>query len=551
VSARLRQWLETLGLAQYADRFAADDIDLDVLPSLSEQDLAELGVSMGHRKRLLKPIAALTGTPASPTATPTPTPATPAATAAIAPPPSPGTTDARKVVTIVFADLIGSTSLHEQLDAESVSRLMERYYATMRTAVAEHGGTVVKLLGDSVMAAFGVPRVAEDDALRAVRAGVAMQDSFRDLARHELAAIADVGLRVGINTGEVVVAADNADVVGDPVNVAARLQAEAGDGDVVIGEATRRLVSSLVSLSPLGRLALKGRAESVKAYRVESLERPVGVAAAAFVGRDDELARLTTVYEAARGTPAARLAVLLGSPGLGKSRLIEEVGRRLGDAASVLTAHCDAAGGATFAPIAAALREHLHIEAGASEGAVQETIAAAMPEADAERGRIATGIAALLADSPGSPEETFFVIRRFRALEQGDWAGHAAPCAPDVIINDHRLAGFGVAHGRAFMIRAAEAMAARAPDARLRMGHVRACRRGRLTQRAWSGTGDGGAFESPFVLVAENGPDGRIVRLDSYDLQHVDRALARFAELRDRPTAADGGGDRRDRPKDA
>jgi len=415
MSAALRQWLETLGLAQYGDRFAADDIDLDVLPSLSEQDLAELGVSMGHRKRLLKAIAALTGTPASPAATPTPTPATPAASAAAAPPPSPGTTDARKVVTIVFADLIGSTSLHEQLDAESVSRLMERYYTTMRTAVAEHGGTVVKLLGDGVMAAFGVPRVAEDDALRAVRAGVAMQDAFRDFARRELAAVADVGLRVGINTGEVVVAADDTDVVGDPVNVAARLQAEAGDGDVVIGEATRRLVSSLVSLSPLGRFALKGRAESVKAYRVDSLERPVGVAAAAFVGRDDELARLTTVYEAARSAPAARLAVLLGSPGLGKSRLIEEVGRRLGDAASVVTAHCDAAGGATFAPIAAALREHLHIEAGASVGAVQETIAAAMPEGDAERGRIAAGIAALLADSPGSPEEIFFVIRRFLA----------------------------------------------------------------------------------------------------------------------------------------
>ena len=411
MSTALRQWLEALGLTQYADRFVADDIDLDVLPSLSEQDLAELGVSMGHRKRMLKAIAELSGGPAPPS----PAPAMAAAPASIPMPRTTGTADARKVVTIVFADLIGSTSLHERLDAESVTRLMDRYYATLRGAVEAHGGTVVKLLGDGVMAAFGVPRVAEDDAIRAVRAGVAMQDAFRDFARRELATIGDVGLRVGVNTGEVVVAADDTDVVGDPVNVAARLQAEAGDGDVLLGEATRRVVASLVTLAPLGRFALKGRSESIKAYRVESLERPVRVAAAAFVGRDDELARLAAVYDTACTAPAARLAVLLGSPGLGKSRLIAELARRLGDAATVVTAHCDAAGGATFAPIAAALREHFQIEAGTSTTDVQATIAAAIPEGDAERTRIAAGIAALLADSPSSPEETFFVIRRLLA----------------------------------------------------------------------------------------------------------------------------------------
>ena len=265
------------------------------------------------------------------------------------------------------------------------------------------------------MAAFGVPRVAEDDAIRAVRAGVAMQDAFRELARTEFAAVGDIGLRVGINTDEVVVAADNTDVVGDPVNVAARLQAEAHDGQVVIGESTRRLVAAQVTLVPLGSFALKGRAEAIKAYRIYSLDRPVGTMAAAFVGRDDELARLTAVYEAASATPAARLAVLLGSPGLGKSRLIEEVTRRLGDAASIVTAHCDAAGGATFAPVAAALREVFQIEAGASASVVQATIEAAIPMTDAERSRIAGGVAALLAGSAASPEETFFVVRRLLA----------------------------------------------------------------------------------------------------------------------------------------
>src|SRR5439155_8202866 len=147
-----------------------------------------------------------------------------------------------------------------------------------------------------------------------------------------------IGLRVGINTGEVVVSADNTDVVGDPVNVAARLQTEAHDGEVVIGESTRRLVAALVTLAPLGSFALKGRAEAMKAYRVESLDRPVAATTAAFVGRDSELGRITAVYAAAVTGPATRLAVLLGSPGLGKSRLIDEFTRRLGDRASVITA---------------------------------------------------------------------------------------------------------------------------------------------------------------------------------------------------------------------
>ena len=272
-------------------------------------------------------------------------------------PPTP--VSARKVVTILFADLAGSTALHERLDPESVNAFMENYYQAMRRAVEAHRGTVVKFLGDGVMAAFGVPRVAEDDALRAVRAAVAMQQAFDDLARHASAAVGEIGLRVALNTGEVVVNADNTDVVGDPVNVAARLQTEAHDGDVVLGESTHRLVATLVTLAPLGSVTLKGRAEKVKAYRVESLERPAGAATVAFVGRDEELGRITAVDDTAVTRPAARLAVLLGSPGLGKSRLTEEFVRRQGESVSVLTVHCDAAGGATFAPLAEALREWL------------------------------------------------------------------------------------------------------------------------------------------------------------------------------------------------
>src|SRR5262249_61904596 len=181
---------------------------------------------------------------------------------------------ARKVVPIVFAALIGSTALHERLDAEPARRVMDRYYRALQTAVETHGGTVVKLLGDGVMAAFGVPRVGEDDAIRAVRAAVAMQHAFRQLLAEEAEVAGNIGLRVAANTGEVVVSDDHADVVGDPVNVAARLQHDAHDGDVLIGEATRRLVGDLVPLAPFGATALKRRAHTLPPYPPPPPQRP-------------------------------------------------------------------------------------------------------------------------------------------------------------------------------------------------------------------------------------------------------------------------------------
>ncbi|HJQ83831.1 MAG TPA: AAA family ATPase, partial [Candidatus Binatia bacterium] len=319
----------------------------------------------------------------------------------------------RKVVTIVFADLIGSTSLHERLDPESVTRVMDRYYQTVRGPVEAHGGTVVQLLGDGVMCAFGVPRVAEDDALRAVQAAVAVQRAFRDFAEDERALVGDVGLRVAVNTGEVVVSDEHAAGIGDPLNVAARLQQEGGDGDVLVGESTQRLVADRVTLERFGTFALRGRAETVTAYRVVSLERPSGVPATAFVGRDDELRRLGSVYEAAVAERRARLAVVLGSPGLGKSRLLAELTRRLEREATVLTARCDAAGEATFAPLAEALRVALRLDARADRDSVRAAIEAVAP-AD-ESARIAAGIGALLAATPAAPEETFFVVRRLLA----------------------------------------------------------------------------------------------------------------------------------------
>ncbi len=321
------------------------------------------------------------------------------------------TAGARKVVTIVFADLVGSTALHERLDPESARLFMEGYYRAMRGAVETHGGAVTQLLGDGVKAVFGAPRVAEDDAIRAVRAAVEMQHAFRELAQQQRGRVGKTGLRVAVNTGEVV-ANDEAEIIGDPVNVAARLQEQGRDGDVVIGDATQRLVAALVTLAPLGSFALKGRSEAVKAYRVVSLDAPVGAKATAFVGRESEIARIREVYATAISKPAACLTVLLGSPGLGKSRLIEEFTRRLGDAATVVTAQCDAAGGASFAPLSKALRGFLHLDDGASADTLRAALEAALPGDAAERARIVAGITALLSGSPASPEETFFVVRR-------------------------------------------------------------------------------------------------------------------------------------------
>ena len=218
-------------------------------------------------------------------------------------------------------------------------RVMERYYRALRAAVEAHGGTVVKLLGDGVMAAFGVPRVAEDDAIRAVRAAVAHAARLpRRSPTSRPPRSATIGLRVAVNTGEVVVSGDNDDVVGDPVNVAARLQQEAQ---------RRRRGDRRVDAAPGGDARDARAARQLRAERPRrdggGVSRRVARAPGRRGGRRVRRARRRARGASRRCTTrrsphrAARLAVLLGSPGLGKSRLIDEFARRLGDAATVLT----------------------------------------------------------------------------------------------------------------------------------------------------------------------------------------------------------------------
>jgi class 3 adenylate cyclase len=237
--------------------------------------------------------------------------------------------DLRKIVTVLFTDLKGSTSMGERLDSESLRQLMRRYFATMEAILERHGGTVEKFIGDAIMAVFGVPSVREDDALRAVRAAAEMRSALGDL-NEALEARWGVRLRVrtGVNTGEVVAgdpSRGHGFVTGDAVNVAARLEQAATEDEILIGEDTLRLVRDAVQVTTVEPLELKGKAEPVPAYRLLSVEAGApGFSRrldSALVGREDELGGLRAALEKVTAERSCALVSVLGAAGVGKSRL--------------------------------------------------------------------------------------------------------------------------------------------------------------------------------------------------------------------------------------
>src|SRR3989449_2767609 len=187
----------------------------------------------------------------------------------------------RKTVTVLFCDVTGSTALGESVDPEALRGLLARYFERMKAIVERHGGTVEKFIGDAVMAVFGVPQVHEDDALRAVRAAAEMRDALPALG---------VQARIGVNTGEVVTGTEERLATGDAVNVAARLEQAAQAGEILIGEETLHLVRDAVGSEPVERLELKGKAETVAAYRLRAVLGELERAhATRFVGRRTEI----------------------------------------------------------------------------------------------------------------------------------------------------------------------------------------------------------------------------------------------------------------------
>ena len=309
----------------------------------------------------------------------------------------------RKTVTIVFSDLVGSTSLGEQIDPEALHEIKTRYFNAMAAEIARHDGRIEKYIGDAILAVFGLPRAHEDDALRAVRAAVGMQSA---LAKVNAGLNTRYGVtlchRIGINTGEVVASADpqveQKLATGDAVNVAARLEQAAPENQIYLGEVTFRLVRDAIAAEPVAPLELKGKTEDVPAYRLVSVRGIEGSARRVdtpIVGRDTELAILAAAYRETCEAMAPRLVTVIGDAGVGKSRLAHEVAVRIASGARVLRGRCLPYGdGITFWPLVEVATQAADIREDDYPDQARAKLQAIVGQADvAERLASATGLA--------------------------------------------------------------------------------------------------------------------------------------------------------------
>ena len=319
---QITDWLEKLALGQYAQCFAENEIDLSILGDLTDQDLEKIGVApLGHRRKLLRAIAELSSVEKG----------TPAVTAEGAAPVAPQLRDAaeRRQVTVMFSDLVGSTALAARMDPEDLREVISAYQKCVAETVSRFGGFVAKYMGDGVLVYFGYPQAHEDDAERAVRAGLELIAAVNALKTgHSLQT------RVGIATGLVVVgdlvgtgSAQEQAVVGETPNLAARLQGIAEPNTVVIAEGTRRLLGNLFELEDLGPKDLKGIAGPAHvwaALRAASVESRFDALHASglteLVGREEELDLLLRRWSKAKNGEG-QVVLLSGEAGIGKSRL--------------------------------------------------------------------------------------------------------------------------------------------------------------------------------------------------------------------------------------
>ena len=330
----IAEWLEKLGMSEYAERFAENRIDLSVLPDLTDQDLKELGVILGDRRKILRAIAELKSTEAEAVRCDEETFSNLAIEEATLP-----RQDAaeRRQVTVMFSDLVGSTALSARMDPEDLREVISAYQKCVAETVQRFGGFVAKYMGDGVLIYFGYPQAHEDDADRAVRAGLELVAAVSDLKTH-----APLQTRVGIATGLVVVgdligsgASQEQAIVGETPNLAARLQGVAEPNSVVIAESTRKLMGNLFELRDLGRTGAKGHLRAVRAWatlRPSSVESRFDAFHASgvteLVGREEELELLLRRWSKAK-VGEGQVVLLSGEPGIGKSRLTAALLERL------------------------------------------------------------------------------------------------------------------------------------------------------------------------------------------------------------------------------
>ena len=314
----ITEWLASLGLSEYADRFAENGIDISVLPDLTDQDLREIGVLLGHRRKMLRAISELAGTSdvTPPTAVPEPTHEHQEYDAE------------RRQVTVMFTDLVGSTALSTRMDPEDLREIIAAYQKCVTETVRRFDGFVAKYMGDGVLIYFGYPKAHEDDAERAAQAGLELITAVTGLQTR-----ASLQTRIGIATGLVVVGdvigsgeAQERGIVGETPNLAARLQAIAEPNAVVIADGTRKLLGSLFELHDLGVRDLKGLAGPVPAWAVlrrssiESRFEALRSGQTPLVGRTDEFELMFRRWQQVK-SGQGRVVILTGEPGIGKSRI--------------------------------------------------------------------------------------------------------------------------------------------------------------------------------------------------------------------------------------
>jgi len=331
--------------------------------------------------------------------------------------------ESRRIVTVVFSDVAGSTLLGEELDPESLRHLMIRYFEEMHAVVRRHGGITEKFIGDALMAVFGVPNLHEDDALRAARACVEMRDRL-SLLNDEFERSWGVRIlaRIGVNTGDVIAgdpARGESFVVGDTVNVAARLEQAAEPGQIVIGESTFRLVRDAVIAVALPALILRGKREPVPAMSLVGVRPHVPGWSrrldSPLVDRDNELEMLEGTYRRTASNRTCELVTVLGAAGVGKSRLASEFVARLGEEPLVLFGHCLSYGeGITFGPVVEVLRGVVAVSDTHEPEEVLQKINELLG-GTTHVSLIAERLAALMGVSgqPPGVQETFWAVRKF------------------------------------------------------------------------------------------------------------------------------------------